>query len=482
MAVGSGPKIQALAGPATEAIDCQGRTLLPGFVDAHCHLLAAAAAVQGLDCSSPAVASIAELQTAIRRKAGTIPEGRWIRGFGYDDLDLAERRHPTRWDLDEAAPANPVRLDHRSGHATVLNSPGLRAAGVHRETPDPVDGVILRQGETGEPTGVLLEMGAYLAGRLGKLREEEELAAGVTDLSRKLLAWGITSVQDAGPNNGPERWSAFQQLQASGCLAPRVTMMAGAPQLEALLADGWGFGDGDRWLRLGHVKVVLTQTTGGLQPDPASLNEIVRRAHSSGFPVAIHAVEQEAISAAVRALGEAGPRRDSGGPRPLDRIEHCAECPPEIEAQIRGSGVMVVTQPGFVFWNGERYLENSDPSLVPWLYPIGSLARSGVRVAFGSDAPVIDFNPWPGIYAAVTGRTSKGRMLRSQSQRIGAESALEMYTLGGARAEGTEQMKGQVTAGKLADLVLVDGQPAKMEPEMLAQVRPVLTVLGGRVA
>lgn len=509
VAVGRRSDLAGLAGPGTRTIDCHGMTLLPSFVDAHCHLLATAASHQRLDCSPEAVSSIYELQRIIRRRSEETARGLWLRGSGYDHLALRERRHPNRRDLDAAAPYHPVRLDHRSGHASVLNSAGLRLAGIDRNTPDPADGVIDRDHVTGEPSGLLLEMSSFLGERLGRLRPETEFEDGVAKLDQRLLSYGITSVQDAGPGNNPERWETFRALQAAGQLRCRVTMMAGVSHLNEFIADGRRWGDGDQWLRLGHAKIMMTTTTGALQPDIETLRLMVLKVRHAGFPVAVHAIEMEAVAAAARALQKnpstalcakdppkAPPLKGGvveGSPRtmPRDRIEHCAECPPALLAQVRRSGAMAVTQPGFIFWNGDSYREEVDPSLLEWLYPAGGLFRSGVTVAFGSDAPVIDPNPWPAIYSAVTGATRTGKVLHLMGQggrsrpssfhNVPVESALRMYTLAGAYSEGTQAVKGTIRPGKLADMVLLDRDPISVKPEFLKAIKPVLTILGGRV-
>ena len=499
VAVGRHSDISQLARADTRTIDCQGMCLLPGFVDAHCHLLATASSLQGLPCGPEAVLNIQGLQRAIRGRADTTPQGNWIRGFGYDDLALQEGRHPTRWDLDAASPNHPVRLHHRTGHAAVLNSQGLRLAGIHRDTPDPIEGVIERDKQSGEPTGLLFEMGGFLRERLGRLQTDADSEEGILRLSRMLLGYGITSVQDAGHGNGLSRWEAFHSLRTSERLRCRVTMMAGASHLDDFLKEALHWGDGDQWLLLGHAKIMLNLTTGTLQPNLEELGQIVARAHQSGFPVAIHAVEREAVAAAAQVLQEMAlnPHLEKEtnkkssrhpGSTPRDRLEHCAECTPELLDLVRRSGAVVATQPGFLFWNGDRYRERVDPELLSSLYPIGELASSGVAVAFGSDSPVIDLNPWPAIYSAVTRLTKAAQQLSENGagqppfdQRISIEAALRMYSVAGAYADGTQNTKGTIRRGKLADLVLVDKDPTAVDTEALKDIHPVLTLLGGQV-
>ena len=366
----------------------------------------------------------------------------------------------------------------------MLNSRALKAAGIHQDSADPAGGVIVRDDSTGDLTGLLLELGGFLRERLGATRDCAQLEAGAVQLNRKLLSCGITSVQDAGPNNSPARWEVFRESQASERLLCRITMLAGASQLGRVSVKRPTLGQsGDDRLRLGHVKVMLTLTTGALYPDLPTLRECVGLAHAHGFPVAIHAVEQEAVSAAALALGEARARPEANhprsfAPRPRDRIEHCSECPPEIASQVRRSGAAVVTHPGFIYWNGGRYRKEVEPSLLGHIYPVGALSGAGVPVAFGSDAPVIDPNPWPAIYSAVTRQTREGGPLippehpgTEVDQRVTVESALRMYTVAGAYAEGNERRKGTIRAGKLADLVLVDNDPTTVSHPRLKDIR-----------
>ena len=488
MAVGSEGSVATWAGLRSEVLDCRGMTLLPGFHDAHCHLFATASALTGVDCRAPEVGSIVRLQQVIREETGRREAGTWIKGFGYDEQDFLEKRHPTRWDLDAAAPDHPVRIEHRSGHAMVLNSLGLELAGILGDTVDPTDGLIEREEDSGEPTGVLYEMAGWLRERLSGSGRGDAAAIrteGLSRLNRLLLEWGITSVQDAGPGNDWARWEAFSELLESERLDCRVTMMAGASRLEEFTQRGmrWGYGNGR--LRLGHTKVMLTMTTGDLQPGIPELADMISLAHSDGFPVAIHAVELEAIHAACRAFSKAGAQQPKLlSPAVLDRIEHCSEGTTEAIRGVKDAGVMVVTQPGFIHWNGERYRDNVDAGLLPDLYPVGELATASVPLAFSSDSPVIDPDPWPGIAGAVSRRTREGRPLPERegaSQRIPVLDAISYYTRGGAISEGTGNGKGRLKAGMAADMVLVDRDPSETGPTELPGVKTVLTMVGGRV-
>ena len=485
ISVGRNDEVSASVGPAARVIDCNGLTLMPGLVDSHCHLLALGSTLRGLDCGPQAASSIPALQQLVRRRADLTLPGGWIRGFGYDDNALAERRHPNRWDLDTVAGGHPVRLDHRSRHASVLNSRALELLGITSETPDPAEGVIDRDPASGTPTGLLLEMGDFLRRRLDAAHDPGPLQEGVRLLNQKLLAYGITSAHDAGPGNDLQRWETFRELRSSGQLSCRVTMMAGLKHIEEFREAGLSFGDGDSGLRLGHAKIMVTRTTGALHPGVAELQGMVRQAHAAGFPVAIHAVEQEAVAAAAAVLTSEGESR--GGLTVRDRIEHCSECPQELVAQVVQSGAMIVTQPGFVYWQGDSYLASAEPGLLDHLYDAEGLRQAGAGVAFGSDAPVIDPNPWPAIYSAVTRRTRSGAFVGgsagqgSPAQGLPVRDALRMYTGDQASAIPPERRMG-ITPGSAADLALLDADPTEIGAEELKDIWVTMTIIGGQVA
>ena len=462
--VGCDQDLDRIVRDTGRVVDCEGRTLVPGFVDAHMHLLAYAASLRDVHCGPDAVRSIADIRRAIAERARDAPAGAWIVGRGYEDTALLERRHPTRRELD-AATSLPVRLVHGSGHACVLNSAALALIGIGADTPDPVDGVIVRDA-SGEPTGLLLEMEAYLDGRIPR-RSRGEFEAGVRQACERLAALGVTSVVDATPSNSVERWETFRTLRLDDVPLPRIVMMAGYAHLEGFLEAGMGYGYGDDTLHLGHVKIVVTATTGVLHPQPEELTAMVARAHAAGFPVAIHAVEAEAVEASARAIAEA--RRE----RPIafvDRIEHCSECPPELLELVRRAGAAVCTQPAFVHYRGDKYLDGTPEDVQPWLYAMRSLLDAGVAVAVGSDAPVVGPDPMVGVGAAVTRRTRSGRRVAS-AQAVTTMEALRAYTLGAARVSGLGGVAGSIEVGKRADFALLNADPTMAAVDEIRRIR-----------
>ena len=458
-AVGASGALLRLAGDDTQVIDCGGRAVVPGIIDPHCHLFAAAAARNGVDCrpaSAPDVAAaLAALRTAAAQGSG------WVRGYGYDDSPVGLGRHLNRHDLDAVTTQRPVRVEHRSGHACALNSLGLAQAGIGRDTPDPPGGVIVRDA-AGEPTGLLLEMDGWLRERAG-VRSGADRAA-LRRLAELLLGYGITAATDAGPDNDLERWESFVTATGEGTLPLRVTMMVGFGHIDEMRRAGLGYGSASRhgMLTVGHAKIMLTAATGRLRPDPGELADMVAHAHDLGFPAAIHAIERDAIVAAALAIAE------NPAPAGRDRIEHCAECPPDVLELVAASGAAVTVNTGFLHYDGERYRRTVDADLRPHLYPAGALAARGVPTALASDAPVVEPNPWAAMAAAVTRRSADGAALGGVGVPSAA-AALEMHTGGG-----------RIAAGAPADLAVVEPDPQAAPWGALPGVRAVATVVGGQ--
>jgi predicted amidohydrolase YtcJ len=477
LAVAGNEALGEFRGTGTTAIDCQGKAVLPGFNDAHCHLVALAKSLLSLNLGPAKVRSIPDIQKEIRKLARNLHQGSWISADGYNEFYLAEKRHPTRCDLDKASSVHPVKLTHRSGHAHVLNSLALALVGISKETPDPPGGIIERDLETGEPNGLLYDMGDFLSKRVPPL-SGSELERGVKLANQELLSLGITSIQDASPENDFQRWQMFQQWKNEGTLKCRLSLMLGMEgfnryQEEGLPSDLAGGG-----IRLGGVKIVLQETTGQLNPSWEELEQIVPRIHQSGLQVAFHAVEETTVKTACSVLERV--LRKSPRPDHRHRIEHCSVCRPEIAKRLALFGAMVVTQPAFIYYNGDRYLQTVPESQLKHLYPLATLLRAEVKVAAGSDCPVVPPNPLIGIYAAISRRAETGETILPQ-ECISPLGALRMYTVNAACASFEEAIKGSITPGRFADLVVLSDDPMRVPIEEVKDLQVEMTIIGGDV-
>lgn len=462
----------------TVCIDCRGKTLLPGFIDPHIHFRGFANSLMSLDLSPRnQVRSISDIQAKLRKQIPATASHAWIRAKGYDEFHLHEKRHPNRWDLDRAVSSHPVKLTHRSGHAHVLNSSALQLTGITKTTPDPPGGMIERDIDTGEPTGLLYEMGDFLAKRI-PTPDAEQLEGAVKRADRKLLALGVTSIQDASARNNLDHWHAFEAWAAGGAITTRLTMMIGLEAFSKVGIPPFASSmDKDRF-QLGGVKIILDETTGELHPPQELLNEVVLDIHRSGQQAIIHAIEENAIASACSAIEYALGKYPKVDHR--HRIEHCSPCPPTLAERLASAGVYVVTQPAFVYFNGDRYLKTVPPKQLKYLYPFNSLIGSGIVVAAGSDCPIVPPDPFAGIYAAVSRQSETGDSV-GKDEKVSIRDALEMMTLRAAQACRQETIKGSIASGKVADLILVSGDPMKVAVDEIRDLKVEMTFIAGEL-
>ena len=476
--VGNNDARKDFEGRKTQKIDCHGKTLITGFNDAHCHILAFASNLLSVDCSPSSVTSIADIKARIQAPTQKLPNGSWIRATGYNEFYLAEKRHPNRWDLDEAAPNHPVKLLHRSRHACVLNSMALSLVGISTDSPEPPGGMIDRDLNSGEPNGILFEMNSYIDKKVPPL-SEEEFEKGVRLASEQFLSFGITSLQDATVHNGLREWHTFQRLKKRGFLLPRLSIMAGIDALEELQDSGFPPRYGNDAMRLGALKVILTEARGSLHPSHEELDRKVLQAHRAGHQVAIHAVEESTVEAAALAIQNAinqAPVR-----RHRHRVEHCSICPPALLERLKSIHAIVVTNPSFIYYSGERYLKTVSQEQQRWLYRIGAFLDNGLIPAAGSDSPVSPINPLIGIYGAVTRKADSGDEIVPE-ERVPPLEALQMYTQNAAYASFGEGVKGSLSIGKLADLALLSADPTQVLPEDIKNIQVEMTITDGRIA
>jgi len=476
--VASNEKLEQVAGAKTKIIDCQGKTIVPGFNDAHCHIFSFLRQLLNLDLSPQSVRSITDIKAVIRQRGENTPPGKWISGSGYNEFYLVEKRCPHRWDIDEVAPHHPVVLVHRSLHACVLNSLALSLAGINRETEDPPGALIDRDLTTGEPTGILFEMLGYIREKVMPPLSEEDLDEGIALANKHYLSYGITSLQDATIGNNTGRWQIYRRFKDTGRLKSRLSIMPGIESLSQFQEAGLAPGSGDSHLRLGGVKIMVKETTGQLEPSQSELNQQALAAHRAGFQLAIHAIEPNTVEAAIIALEYAYSHFPQDGRR--HRIEHCSVCPPPLLERLSKLRAVVVTQPPFLYYSGERYLATVPAEQQPWLYRIKSMLNCGLIVAASSDSPVVPDNPLVGIYAAVTRQASSGQLVLPE-ECISAEQALAMYTINAAYASFEEKLKGSISPGKLADIVVLSDDPLNSSPEQIKDIRVKMTVIDGKL-
>lgn len=460
---GAAGELRDAVGAGAEDVDCAGGILIPAFIDAHCHLLSYASSLLAVDCTQ--AGSVADIQNAIRGRAEATPAGGWIKATGYEETRLAEGRHPTARELDAATTEHPVRLSHSSGHARVLNSLAMRLAGIDGGTEEPTGGVIERDIETGEPNGVLIGMERVVDEAVPNL-SYEELSEAVRQASGRMLSAGITCIQDATHTNGASEWALFERLMTDGSLLVDVVMMEGAEHIGEVPESAL-----DGRLIRGPVKVMLHELE-HMEPDASELDamrQTVREAHAGGRQVAIHAVGEHAIRAALDAIESALEERPRADHR--HRIEHCGMLPEGAAERIARLGVTVVSQPSFVHARGDRYLRLLSNDQIGRMYAFRTLGDAGVPLAAGSDAPVTPPDPLGSIAAAASRSSASGASIGA-SEAVDRYTALRWWTAGAAHAAFEETDRGVLQPGAQADMALLPAGALEMRPDRLMALRP----------
>jgi hypothetical protein len=492
---------------ADRVVDLRGATVLPGFHDAHNHMVGFGMSLAEVDLRSSAVGSLDELYAAIARRAETTAPGDWVIGAGYDQNKLGA--HPHRDGLDRAAPGRRVWLRHTSGHMCVVNSVVLTDLGLDAAAIEYPGGRVATD-DSGRPTGLLEERAQLLVGSLVYPYPLAELTQAISRAATEYLKEGVTSCTEAGIAGGwvahsPAELAAYQVARDTGRLGVRVELMAASEVLHPLGAHagdglvagldlGIRTGFGDDWLRLGAVKIFADgslvgrtaalidpyagdeHNRGYLQADAADLRARIIAAHRSGWQVATHAIGDLAVDVVLdayeRALAEY-PRRD-----PRHRIEHFAVVQPRQVARAAKLGVIAVPQGRFATELGDGMLAAVGPARHGWLYRQRSLLEAGMVLPGSSDRPVVAGAPLLGIADMVNRRTASGAPF-NPGEAITAQQALYAYTRGSAYASRQEHVKGSIAPGMLADLVVLSEDPTAVSPERIGGLTVLATVVDG---
>ncbi|WP_265442754.1 amidohydrolase [Flexivirga meconopsidis] len=478
-----------------QVVDLPGALVLPGMHDAHIHTAALARSLVSVDLR-PA-RSLAEALELVRAHVRTMPEGAWVFGGRWDSNKWERAVQPTAADLDTVSDGHPIALSSIDGHTMWANSAALRLAGINADYRDPAGGHVVRDAD-GVPTGILREEAQGPIDSLSESPASGELASLLVLAQDQLLSVGLTSVTDL---NGEDARAAYLQLKANGDLKIRVNKGIPRESLAAAISEGRRTGVGDDWMRVGPVKLFSDGALGSrtshmgkdFHGDPGNrgiavmttdqLYDAARTAVDAGIAVATHAIGDQANHLVLDVYERL--RAETGTRLPLS-IEHTQFLqPPDVERLVR-LGVTASMQP--THCTSDIDLVNAllpDHELVA--YGWRTLLDAGAMLAFGSDAPVEEANPFFGLHAAVTRQRPDGSPTGGwqPDERIRVDEAIAAYTSGSARLAGDFDRKGRLTPGRLADFIAVDtditGDAVAAEPGRIRDTGVLQTVVGGEV-
>jgi len=491
--VGTTAEVRALAGPTTRVIDAGGRLLLPGFNDAHVHLVSGADELVGVDLRP--VKSEQEFARTLGTYAATLAPDRWILGGYWDHEAWPSHALPAHALIDAVTPRNPVFVQRLDGHMGLANALAMKRAGITRAAKAPEGGTIVRDA-SGEPTGVFKDNAMDLITRavppdtldetMDKARAALKLAASV----------GVTTMQDM--TESATQLRAYQALRGKGELTARIYSIQNHG-IDGVKAAGITTGFGDDWIRIGGQKLFADgsmgsgtaaffepyaddpSTKGLLLQSPEELEKAMFAADAAGFQVVVHAIGDRANAIVLDALEKLQRERGPRDRRP--RIEHAQVVRQADKARFKALGVIASIQPSHciddMHWAEKRI--GRDRSRIA--YNFKSFVDVGAAIAFGTDWYVEPLDPMLGLYAAVTRQFPDGTPPGGwfPEEKISMDQAVEYYTLGSAYAEFAERDKGSITEGKLADMVLLSNDLFMIAPREILNTKPVYTIVGGRV-
>ena len=499
LSTGSSKKIKKLAGEKTKIIDLQGKTVLPGIIDSHTHPHNAALNFLEINCRAIEIRRIKDIQAAIANRAKEIGPGKWIRGSGYNDSKLKEKRQIRRNELDEVAPDNPVYIVSDTGHQAVANTKALELSGITKSTPDPAGGKIDRD-EKGIETGLLYETATKIVSDRIPEYTVDQVKEGLRMLWDQFSEWGITSTHDASGQMLGIR--GYQELLAEGVRKVRVNLMVSIrpwrageeDMLYSLTSLGIESGFGDDWLKVMSLKIMGDGSGAGgtagvytpqhrgpkglglMTTSSKDIEKIVMKAHEAGIRVSIHSIGDKGIDVALDCIARAQKTKPIKDMR--HRLEHNSCCTPKQLKRIKKLGVVPSSSIGYMYGLGDQYAENFGPERIRWLHPHKTMKDMGIVAGGNSDCPVTFYSPFVQIYAAVTRKTSSGKVVAPE-EAISIMDAIRVYTLNGAYLAKEERIKGSIEAGKLADMIVLDRDIFSIPPDEIKEVKVLTTIVDG---
>ena len=477
-------------------IDLGGRTVIPGFVDAHMHPVMLADFSRQIACLPPKVNSIQELIQEIARVRSEKPEGGWIKGWGYDEGKFAEHRSPSRYDLDKGSSDFPVFLTRSCEHIRCVNSKALELAGITRDTPDPQGGEIERD-EHGEPTGVLKENARDLVLPFMPPETKESTVASLIDLGDLLTSQGIVAVTDMGNLHEGGNYEFYEEAVKRG-FRQRVSLyyMWDYFMDDPLFDITPELMDRNRQIRIAGLKLI---GDGSISGKTAWLSEPYLGTEECGFPVysdesmeralefckrtgcqlSVHAMGGRAID---RVIDRVYPEKDwTDGKVPCLRVEHLTEPSDRAVARAAERGFGFASQPIFEYCEIETYKSNMDPERLRHIYPHRTMLDRGVKLCLSTDAPATSWavpsDPFSNLKSAVTRYACDGTDI-GQDERLDIETAMILYTKESAEVSGFAGL-GVLKPGYAADFAVLSDDLFTVDPMKIDEVRVEETYIGG---
>jgi predicted amidohydrolase YtcJ len=497
VAVGSNADVNVWRGHDTKVIDAGGKLLLPGFNDAHVHFVSGGLQLESVQLND--ATSKQEFTRRIAAQAKKTPKGEWIQGGDWDETKWSPLSLPTKELIDSVTPDNPVFVSRYDGHSALANSAALRLAGITLQTPDPPGGVIVRDAQ-GNPTGDLKDAATDIVFKVIPPISHEQRLRAVRRALEYAASVGVTSVQNMDPDYADI--AAYAELLQNGELTTRIYAAPLIDQVDDQVKIGIRHAFGGPFLRIGAVKAFADGSLGsrtayffepfsdepgnhgllGEEMQPLSLmRDRMMKADAAGLQICTHAIGDQAISIVldlyadvVKAHGQMDRRL---------RIEHAQHMAAKDFDRFAQLNVIASVQPYHAIDDGrwaEGYIGHDRASRT---YAFRTFLNHGVHLAFGTDWDVAPLNPLSTIYAAVTRATLDGKNPNGwfSEQKLTVAEAVEAYTMGSAYAEFQENVKGSITPGKLADMVVLSEDIFSIDPAKIRDVKVLKTVVGGKV-
>jgi len=493
LAVGADSDLNVLAGRDCEKIDLHGRLVIPGLVDSHTHFTMFALGLEQV--SLEGTRNVEEALDRFREKAKTLSPGEWVLGVNWDKNVWPGGNAPTKEDADRALPTNPLCVISKCGHLTWANSLAFQMAGITRDTPTPAGGEIEKNPVTGEPTGILKENAAILIQDLIPQPSQADYQKVIRSCIKLAHSKGLTGIHNC---EGPEPFRAFQTLAQNGELAFRVHHHIAMENLDDAVALGLQTGFGSPTLSIGSLKLFAdgalgSQTADMLEPyeerpdyygivvnTKEELHRMIKKAAAASISSAVHAIGDAANRTLLDIYEDILPLTRTGGLR--QRIEHAQILKAEDIERFGRLGVIASVQP--LHATSDMYIVDRHwGKRGRYAYAFKSFIRSGAPYAYGSDVPVETFDPLKGIFAGVSRRREDN--LRAEpwypEEILTVREAVYGYTMGAAYASYEENIKGSLTPGKLADLVILSKDIFSIPEDEILTTQVDCTMVGGEI-